>query len=190
MLSYEILRPPFTLDFRNMSKDELRRYRDWFLATIPERVRQLERVVRGSPGFESWDADSSLGSLDALGEWYLAQVDRRPHTKDELERLRRQLPDWIDLPLDELTNRTFSLAFDVAAYFTQVLLHNIPDLRWEQNRRAKMSADYGQPVLVGAGPVPLNAVRIMITLAYGAKGHTGQRLGELYRIWATTLADT
>jgi hypothetical protein len=189
MFPYEILRPPFTLDFRKMSKEDLRRYRDWFLATIPERVTQLEHVVRGSPGFESWHADSSPGSLDALGEWYLAQVDRRPHTQDELEQLRRQLPNWIDPPLDELTNRTFSLAFDVAAYFGQVLLQNIPDLRWEQNRRAKMSADYGQPVLVGAGPVPLNPVRIMITLAYGAKGNSGQRLSELYRIWATTLAD-
>ncbi len=46
--------------------------------------------------------------------------------------------------------------------------------------------DYGQPVIMGLGTVPLNPVRIAVTLAYAfaAKEQAGDRLRELYDVWA------
>jgi len=46
--------------------------------------------------------------------------------------------------------------------------------------------DYGQPVIVGFGPVFLNPVRIVVTLAYAfeAKEQTGERLRALFDIWS------
>jgi hypothetical protein len=59
-------------------------------------------------------------------------------------------------------------------------------LQWEQQFGNKKDADYGQPVLVGFGPVAFNPVRLMVTLAYGvvSKKKTGKSLRELYDIWA------
>ena len=71
-------------------------------------------------------------------------------------------------------------------YLSQVFLRNHPSLRWEQPLGTKRYVDYGQPVLTGFGTEPLNPVRIMVTLAriFTDKQRTGERLRELYDIWA------
>jgi hypothetical protein len=75
---------------------------------------------------------------------------------------------------------------DVGMYFSQVLLKEYPALRWEQPMGSKRFVDYGQPVLTGLGPVPLNPVRIAVVLARGlaGKSETGRRLREVYDYWA------
>ncbi|OLC57172.1 MAG: hypothetical protein AUH85_04025 [Chloroflexi bacterium 13_1_40CM_4_68_4] len=188
-MTYKLVEPPFILDFRNMSRNKLLEYRRWFLAIMPERLNQLSDEVCATPGFESWQTDYSPRSLDLLGEWFVRQVTTRPRTTEELEEFRRQSPFPIDVSDQELTNRTFSLTIDVGMYFAQVLLRNVPTIHWDQRLKDKRYIDYGQPVLVGSGPVPLNPVHIMVMLAYGVtrKNQTGRRLSELYGIWSQML---
>ena len=92
----------------------------------------------------------------------------------------------MDVPNEELTERTFSLAMDIGMYLGRVLLANFPSLRWEQFLGSKKFADYGQPIITGFGPVPLNPVRIAVTLAYGLAKARGpsKRLREVYDYWA------
>jgi hypothetical protein len=92
----------------------------------------------------------------------------------------------MDIPAEELTNRTFSLAMDIGMYFGQVLMKNYPSLKWEQPLGNKRFADYGQPCLVGFGPVSANPVRIGHVFAHGLadKTYTGKRLREVYDHWA------
>ena len=90
------------------------------------------------------------------------------------------------MPGEQLTNRTFSLAMDIGMYFSQVVLKNLDGTKWDQPLRNEKFADYGQPVIMGFGSVPLNPVRVVVTLAYGimTKKQSGGRLRELYDTWA------
>jgi hypothetical protein len=71
-------------------------------------------------------------------------------------------------------------------YFAQVVLKNLPGTKWDQPLRNKNFADYGQPVLMGFGAVPLNPIRIAVMTAYGIarKQQGGGRLSELFETWA------
>ena len=188
-MTYNIVRPPCSLDFRELSKKELQDYFDWFMDAIPLRVDELTSAVRQSPGFEDWHAFNTPESLDDLGEWLATHVETRPRTREELEEMRSGLAFPIDVPTVELTNQTFSLAMDTGMYLSQVFLHNHPSLRWTQALRGKKYVDYGQPVLVEFATGPFNPVRMMVTLAYGVVRRTrnGGRLRELYEIWAEMI---
>jgi hypothetical protein len=183
---YRIIEPPFTLKFREMSRQELNDYFEWFQIVRPQRIEELIQAVKESPGFEDWRADYSPGSLVRLGEWFAAQVETRPRTAEELEQVRRQQTFPIDVPGQELTNRTFSLAIDVGMYVSGVFLRNHPGLRWTALFGNKQSIDYGQPVLVEFVNSPFNPVQMMVTQAYGLvdKTYKKGRLRELYDIWS------
>jgi hypothetical protein len=65
----------------------------------------------------------------------------------------------------------------------------VPGTRWDQIVKNPRLADYGHPVVMGRGPVPLNPVRIAVTLAEGfaAKAQPASRLRELYEVWSSKL---
>jgi hypothetical protein len=106
--------------------------------------------------------------------------------KGELQAIKDRLVFPMDIPAEELTNRTFSLAMDIGMYFSQVLMKNYPSLKWEQPLGNKRFADYDQPCLVGFGPVSPNPVRIGHVFAHGLadKTYTGKRLREVFDYWA------
>jgi hypothetical protein len=185
-MTYKIIQPPFTLKFREMSKTELKDYFQWFVDAIPVRLNELANAVRQTSGFETWQPDFTPASLDALGDWFSTQVETRRRTDDELREIGSRSPYPIDIPREELTNRTFSLAMDIGMYLSQVFLRNHPSLRWNQEFGDKKFVDYGQPVLAEFGPSPFNPVRMMVTLAYGLvdKTYAGRRLREVYDIWS------
>lgn len=185
-MTYVTIQPPFTLKFREMSKSELKKYFEWFRNILPQRLDGLTRVVRATPGFEEWEADFSPISLELLGAWFAAQVETRARTQGEIHEIENRSPFSIEVPGYDLTNRTFSIAMDVAMYLSQIFLRSHPALRWDQPFGSKKFIDYGQPVLIGFGAAPFNPVRMLVTLAYGiaSKRENGKGLRELYDIWA------
>jgi hypothetical protein len=186
---YSVVRPPFEKDFQEMTPDELESYFNWFLESVPERLREITEEIHRTPGFESWVADCSPASLDLLGQWYASHVERRPTTPREMaqmrEGLRGEMPESI-LPTERLTDRTYSLAFDVGTYLSQVFLKNRPGVSWQQVRVDKEMNDYGQPVLIGLGPRPCSPLLLATVLAHGLAKKTKkpERLRELYEIWS------
>lgn len=185
-MSYTTIQPPFTLNLREMPKKELDRYFQWFMDVLPQRVKGLAEAVRETPGFETWRPDCTPASLDTLGQWFAGQVETRKRTQDELQKIRTQQQFPVDIPEDELTNRTYSLAMDIGMYLSQVFLKNFPFLKWEQPKGDKRFVDYGQPSLAGFGTVTLSPVAVAVTLAYGLakKTKTGKRLHDVYNYWA------
>lgn len=186
---YNPLQPAFTRPIKEMSKSELKKYFEWFLTTLPQRVYALAGAVRSSPGFETWQADETPESLGALGAWFEAQVKTRTMTSAERNDIVAKGSFPVEIPSDELTEHSLSVAMDVGMYFSQTLIKNYPSLRWQQPLNNKNFVDYGQPVLSGFGPVALNPVRTMIVLSYGLadKSQTGHRLRELYDYWAARV---
>jgi hypothetical protein len=185
-MAYEIIQPPFTLRFREMSEKELKEYNAWFHRVTPERVAALEAEVRKGPGLSAWTADRSPGSFDTLGPWFASQVETRPRTPEEKDAILSTTP-WVTVPDKELTNRTFSIAYDVGIYFGLGVLAARPSAKWEQPLDNKKFADYGQPVVGGLGPVPLNPIRIAVTFAYGIAGgqRQGSALRQLFDTWVS-----
>ena len=169
-----------------MPKSELEAYHAWFARVLPERILELEREVRRSPAYADWHPNGSPASLEALGEWFRTQVAVRARTEAEIEDVELKLTFPIEVPGEQLTNRTFSLAMDIGMYFGQVILKNLGGTKWDQPLHNLKFADYGQPVIMGFGAVPLNPIRIVVMLAYGiaSKKQGGGRLRELYDTWA------
>lgn len=188
-MTYTTIQPPFTLKFREMTKKELMEYFAWFQDILPQRLDELATAVKHTPGFEAWQADFTPTSLDLLGEWFAAQVETRPRTQEEIREIQSRSSFPIEVPGEDLTNRTFSLAMDIGMYLSQVFLKNYSALRWDQQFGNKKDADYGQPVLVGFGMASFNPVWMLVTLAYGvaSKRKTGKSLHELYDIWAKMI---
>lgn len=177
--------PPFSKDLVDMSKPELRQYREWFLSMIPERIGVLANAVRETPGFGSWDPDLTPDSLNQLGEWFAIQVEMRPRTALELKRLQEGTPFHFEVSKQELSDRTFSLAMDIGMYLSQVFLNRYSCLKWNQPLGSKRNMDYGHVVLAGFGSIALNAVSIIVVLAYGLADNTrtGRGLRNIYDIW-------
>lgn len=188
-MTYTTIKPPFTLNFREMSKKELKEYFDWFQSSLSGRLDILRNAVRETSGFANWQADLTPDSLIVLGDWFATQVEIRPRTPEEIQAIENRQPHPIAVPREELTDRTFSLAMDIGMYLSQVFLKSYPTLRWEQPLGNKKDADFGQPVLVGFGAVPLNPVWILVTHAYGVAGKSSsvKSLGALYAIWSKMI---
>jgi hypothetical protein len=126
---------------------------------MDERINELISAVRATSGIQIWRPDYSSSSLDSLGDWFVGQVETRPRTQEEINKIADALKFPVLIPISErtLSERTLSLAIDVAMYFGRVLQKNNPSLKWDQRLRGNIFADYGQPVLVGFGAagVPL-----------------------------------
>jgi hypothetical protein len=185
-MSYTTNHPPFTLKLREMPKEELHRYFQWFMDVLPQRVNVLTKAVQQTPGFDTWQPDCTPASLDSLGQWLAGQVEVRNRSQEELQTIQNRQVFPLDVPSEELTNQTFSLAMDVGMYLSRVLLRNYPSLKWEQPLGDKKFIDYGQPVLVKFSSAPLNPVRMVVTFAYGlvSKKKTGEGLRNIYNIWS------
>jgi hypothetical protein len=184
--AYALVKPPFTLHWREMSKQELRDHYTSFLNALPRRIEELEAEVQRSDSFATWRADFSPASLDILGAWFVGQVETRPRTPEELEEIKRGLKIRVKVSNDELTDRTFSLASDVGMYLGRMLEKARPELKWELRMDDKTSVDYGRPVLAGfAKHQAMNPISIAVTLAQGIvrknRGH--ERLRDLYNVW-------
>ena len=185
-MPYAMAQPPFTLKFHKMNRKELAEYNFWFFHVMPERLHELAGAVRETAGFTEWSADLTPNSLENLGNWFAGEVGTRPRSADEIEEITGRSEFKISISQQELTNRTFSLAMDTGMYLGETLKKQYPRLEWRQPLDDPQSVDYGQPVLVGFGPAPLNPVQVAVVFAYGvAKGtRTGSGLGEIYATWS------
>ncbi|MFB0537485.1 MAG: hypothetical protein ACETWR_21170 [Anaerolineae bacterium] len=191
-MRYEIIQPPFTLDFRTMSRQEAIDYFNWFMEQIPVRIKVLEQAVQSTPGYKDWKADYTPESLERLGRWFYEHVETRKRTKEEREEIYSQAPAWfrsVEIQDWNLTDRTFSLAMDIGMYLSRVFEKNVPELKWEMVKKPKNDADFQQPVLFGSGKLAFNPVWIVVTYAYSLADNTHGpgRLRELYDIWAKLL---
>jgi hypothetical protein len=185
-MTYSIIQPPFTLKFREMSFDELKEYRKWFLENMSSRLLELQRVMSATVDYKTWKADFSVGSIEMLGMFLARQVETRPRTSEEVDRIKEKTPFHFDASEEELTIRTFSLAMDAGIYMGETLRHHYPHLAWSQPLGNKKFADFGQMVLTGLGKVDLNPVAVAVTFCYGvAKGsRSGKRFADVYSYWA------
>jgi hypothetical protein len=191
--AYELIAPPFTMQFREMPRPEIRAYSNWFHTVLPARIRELSGAVRATPGFDHWEPDETPESLDALGAWFWGEVRIRPRTEEEKEEIYRESPEWfraVAIPEYDLDDRTFSIAFDIGMYMSQVFLRSFPELEWRIPLTGKRNIDYGQPVLAPFGKRVFNPVRMAVAQAYRVASKNGTAdLHNLFIIWGEMIAE-
>jgi hypothetical protein len=164
---------------------------EWFLRARQERLKCLKCAIEESGSLHDWTGDFSAGSIQAACRWFATQVEVRQRIPEEMAELRKHSLPGVKVSDQELSDRTFSLAFDLSVYFAECMRSAYAHLEWKQFLDDKLFVDYGQPVLVGLGRVPLNPFRIVTTFAYGVakKEQPHDRLWELHLYWAARAPD-
>lgn len=170
-----------------MKKGELKEFYEWFMLNLPYFVEELMQLVRSTQGFENWFPDCSPRSLESLGTWLAGKIEKRDLTSGEIEGIASRLGRDVEIPPWDLTDETRRLITYVGMYYGDVALHNVPNVRWEQQLGSKRLADYGQLTISGGGVVPINPIRIVNSFAYGVAGGEGdgKKLREMYEYWAS-----
>ena len=187
MMAYSIIKQPSVTSFRELPKANLKRLFDWFIAIIPERMRELERVVREAEHTRMWCADRTPESLVQLGEWLACNVETRPRSASELDAIESSLLFPVSISAVVPNDRSVSLGIDIGMYLGEVLRALHPSLVWSLKLGGKSHFDYGRPVLEGFHHgVAMNPVHIVLVLVQAlARGsQSGARLMELYEFWA------
>lgn len=191
-MTYSIVNTPFTKRFDEMSLAEMKDYNAWFHAVLPDRIDELSSYI-WETGLVDWRPNKTADSLLPLGSWLHDRVTIRQLSEEEKARERSQGLAKFGLPEWELSYETISLAFDVGAYFGEVLVNNIPGATWVQTLSGnKKSNIYGQSTVRGANGRQANPIQLTLVLCYGmARGtKTGERLLELFAIWSKELTIT
>jgi hypothetical protein len=191
---YNLVQPPYKLDFSLMDRNQAREFFTWYKSQIPLRVDELTRYVNATPGFENWKADYSPNSLDLLGEWFYRKIETRQQSEQENAGKFAIIAFWFRQFLmvdDDLSFFTLSLCIDVGMYMAQVLLGNVDGLRWGMIKSPKSNVDFQRPVLQGRKKMAFSPIQLITVYAYGVISGTKKPrdLRDLYDTWAYILQD-
>ncbi|KGW18140.1 hypothetical protein X896_6230 [Burkholderia pseudomallei ABCPW 1] len=180
---------PTTRHFSSMGKAELKEFYESFMSNLPYCIEELMQLVRSTPKFEDWSADYSIESLEDLGVWYAGKVEKRALTPSEIQSIQKEMTRPVEIQNWVLTDETMALAVRIGMYYGEVALKNNSLLNWQQQMGSKKLADFGQPVIVGPGAVPLNPVRVANSFAHGLlEGtKTGRQLRDAYDYWSSLV---
>lgn len=156
--NYDIVNPPHGLNHHNWNKDQGIEHFAWMMASLPERINQLEGVVNSNPPEVNFVADFSRDSLHKLDEWlkenvtfvYFSEGDRENMKKSiDHEYLKHSAEEIV--PKYRLSAQNMSLAFDIGTYLGEVFRTLYPEkVRWICNSKTRKDGmDYLLPTLVG-----------------------------------------
>lgn len=188
MPAYEVIQLPLPLNRLDaVARPELESFGRWFVDVIPSRISMIEAAVRATEGHESWRAALDPPSLRTLGLWFEGKVAARPKSEEELREAKAQLAFSVDVPEQQLTNETLSMAIDIGMYLGETVVRNADAARWQQSLTSRTMADYGRMVVVGLA-LPMDPVRILTTVAYGiVRRAKPANLLKLYESWTSRV---
>jgi hypothetical protein len=111
-----------------------------------------------------------------------------------METILDNIPDWLkettkkrDTDLDA---RSLSISFDLAIYFSQVLMDADNRIKWAMHTKgSKLDADLNQLVLTEPGKMRFNPIRTMKIFCFqvAAGKERPEALLELYDVWMKNL---
>lgn len=193
-MDYKVLEIPAFLErpYTEMSKEGAIVFFDWLNKIVGERMIQLDSLTRGA--LKNTTLDFSAESLLPLGFWLRDNLKLRKRTEDEIWEKVERAPSWLkesiesrDEVLDELS---LSIVFDMAIYFSQVLIKVDERISWKMHTKAsKLDVNRNQLVLTGTTEWLCNPVRSMEIMCFGiAKGKKKTtRLRELHETCINNL---
>lgn len=183
-MSYKILEIPENLEkpYSEMSKQGAISFFDWLNQNAQSRIIELDSLIKSSG--ENITLDFSAESLLPLGYWLKRALRIRKKTEEEIKTLVDSVPDWLKETVKtkdkELSEESFSVVFDLAVYFSQVLIKADDRINWEMRTKAsKLDADRNQLVLIGETKLVCNPIRSIEIICFGIA--TGKEKPEILR---------
>lgn len=179
-------------DFLTLTKAELAQYKDWTVSQIPDRVRQLEGLVKSDPKYSHWLADGSPESLIELGQWMVDSLQTQPLSIAEIEHIESTLVFEVDFQKWDFADFSYSIIFDVAMYFSTIFTTKFKNIYWGING-LKRGMYYGKPVLQGfIKKMDLSLPDVVEVCAMKMVRHEDQAatgLLEVFRIYESYVPD-
>lgn len=162
-MSYEILKIPWTLEepYSEMSKEGAKEFFEWLNQNVDYRLGQLDLLVKLSG--ESFILDFSPESLLPLGHLLKRILRIRKKTDAEMKVLVDSVPDWLKETVKSqdivLSEQSLSIAFDLAIYFSYVLMKADKRIKWKMYTKAsKLNINRNQLILTGTTKLECNPI--------------------------------
>lgn len=145
---YEILPPPYPLEFDDWSKEKAADYLEWFVSHIPARATYLYQTATGNLLPEKAIPPACL--ID-IWNWFLKHAKTEAVPKQEIERQQQQFGHLGEsfISKTRFTVKTEYLIRDIAMLMSAVFTTNYPNLYWDFDSKPKRYIYINQPVLKG-----------------------------------------
>lgn len=186
MLYNEMILPFETVPFEEMQKKHAEQYFQWHMNTLEERICRLQEYIKETGA--TFILDRSPDSLILLWEWFEPRIGLSKKTDEELEeeingcseRLRYHV---LENP-NKLSSETVTLAWDIAAYFGEVIIKSNSQIYWGYLSKPKKLDGVNRPRLLGfAGDMSVYTYgRVEVCIWKSIKTSDRMRLYDMYKI--------
>lgn len=183
LADYPLFAPPADLAEKPRAEwttTDARRYFDWLMAVVPERVATVTALLGLDPDGAPGDVLSAAGKQMAM---LLSMPGMSTEGRLERSTLRRHEVETHTGPLVTVTG--YALAADLGLLMATLLRAECPDLRWEIVTRPRSDVFYHLPVLRPFGPVQMEPIQVSVNTAHRVLDGSGPASGwrDVYRWW-------
>lgn len=186
-MKYEMMIPPFEHNgFKNLKKEEVRVYFEWYISQIEHRTKVLEKYIQSTD--ESMIFDYSPESLIPLWGWYEKKIIIVKKNIEELENEFSKYPLWMhdEILKTKISLETLKYGMDIAIYFAEVVIRNSnKKIFWSYFTSPKNRMSVNEPTLLGfKGNMDLNPRLIVINCTRRSSVEfKNTRLFDMYNTW-------
>lgn len=191
-MDYTFMQPPFDIKlFKDMTKKEAQKHFEWYIGDIPNRIEILKNVYE-TTGCRKEELDLSFESLYKLWNWYISNVEINEKSKEEIEREKSKLPEWVSMNIitQKISIGWMSIAMDIAIYFAECFMRKFSKIKWGFVSKPNSLSYVNKPVLTGFKMgVELDVTNILRNLTFKvANGEQDpEALMKLFKIWAENV---
>jgi hypothetical protein len=151
-MSYKEMIIPFKMvPFEEMKKKQAEQYYRWYMDTLDERLCRLQKYITETGNMLV--LDKTPESLIGLWEWFEPRIELCQKTDLEMEDEVKRFPEKMRYHVLENPNKlsaeTVTIAWDIAAYFGEVIIENNAQIHWGYLSTPKKLNGVNQPRLVG-----------------------------------------
>lgn len=195
LYGYEVLSPPFALDFENWTKDKAEEYKSWFIGNMHERAEYVMKMCRSRSSRQI--QLTSPDNLLTVWRWFrrIARTEQIPRKEIEAQRARFGYLGESFVSKKRMTVLTESIIRDIAMLLSVILTENYNNLYWEIVQKPKSDVWYNHPVLKGfindslnypkpfaASFEPVHMVKVQATKYINGRSSDSD-LFDLYNLW-------
>lgn len=178
--------PFVTVPFEEMKKKQAEQYYRWYVDTLDERVCRLQKHIMETGN--TLVLDKTPESLIGLWEWFEPRIELSQKTDLELEDEAKGFSERMRYHVMEnskkLSVETVTIAWDIAAYFGEVVIVNNPQIRWGYLSTPKKLNGVNRPRLFGfAGDMTVYVYGIIEVGIWKSLGRFDKmRLYDMYTV--------
>lgn len=178
---------PFELvSFEQMNKKQTKQYFEWFMETLDERISILQSYLKETGS--NVILDKTPESLIGLWEWFMDRIEMVPKSEKEINAELEARPEWMHnhvlASTRKFSEQTCLLAYNIAAYFGEVVRGNNPQVYWGYLTTPKKLDGVNAPRLRGyAGNMSSYLYgKIQVCMRKNLREKDKMRLFNLYKL--------